>query len=172
MVLGGPRSATTWAANWLTTDTTLCLHDPLLEFSRYDLEKLTLPDSMRLGIACTSSLLYPGWVLQQKCPKIILYRSVDDINRSLDALGLTQLDEVRHLQRIASLGDLVTIVPYEHLFSPTAAAVIAKNLGVPFNKARHNLLRQMRIEPHWKHINVGKDACRELVNRILESQNE
>lgn len=172
MVLGGPRSGTTWAANWLTTDTTLCLHDPLLEFSRHQLDSLTLPNNMRLGISCTSSLLYPDWVLGQKCPKVILYRDVEEINLSLSALGLVNLDEATHLRRIAALGDLVTIVPYEHLFSPTAAEVIANNLGVPFNKARHNLLRQMRVEPMWRHLNIGKDAVKQLVRRIMESQNE
>ena len=29
MVIGLPRTGTTWASNWLTTDSTQCYHDPL-----------------------------------------------------------------------------------------------------------------------------------------------
>ena len=33
MVIGLPRSRTTWMANWLTTTDTLCLHDPLANYT-------------------------------------------------------------------------------------------------------------------------------------------
>jgi hypothetical protein len=171
MVLGGPRSATTWAANWLTTDTTMCLHDPLLEFTSDVLQRLTFP-GRRLGISDTSALLYPTWVRAQKCPKVILYRAVSDINRSLRELGLVELIESRHLARVADLGqDKDTImVPYEMLFYPKGAKEIADHLDVPFDAARHNLLMQMRVEPMWRRINVGREAAQQLIARIRESQ--
>jgi hypothetical protein len=56
IVLGLPRSATTWLANWLTTDRSLCLHDPFAK---------TLPEQWdaggkRLGISCTGAYLMPA----------------------------------------------------------------------------------------------------------------
>lgn len=168
MVFGGPRSGTTWAANWLTTDTTLCLHDPMLEFTRHDLGKLTLPNNRRLGISCTSSLYYPEWVKTLQCPKVFLYRDVAEINLSLQALGLTLVDEVAHLRRIAQFTDDIPVLPYEHMFTPSGGAAIAGILGVPFDQARHNLLRQMRIEPHWAHINVTARGILPLITKALK----
>lgn len=168
MVLGGPRSATTWAANWLTTDGTICLHDPLLEYRIEHLQRLTFPGK-RLGISCTSAMLYPDWVNAQSCPKVVLHRPVKDINRSLRELGLVELIPAKHEARLAAVEDALH-VPYEHLFVPTGGAAIARHLGVPFDAARHNLLLQMRVEPMWRRLNIGKDAAAQLVKRIMEAR--
>lgn len=168
MVLGGPRSATTWAANWLTTDTTICLHDPLLEYTLAQLGQISFPGK-RLGIACTASLMYPQWVNASKAKKIILYRSVPELNASLRNLGLVELDEMRHLARIQAING-ATLLPYEQLFQPKSAAVIADYLGVPFDPARHDLLRQMRIEPFWRHLTVGREAVTDLMKQINEAR--
>ena len=48
MVLSAPRSASTWAANWLTTEKTLCLHDPVLEHYPEDLDRI--PCDRVLGV--------------------------------------------------------------------------------------------------------------------------
>lgn len=168
MVLGGPRSATTWAANWLTTDTTVCLHDPLLEYRIEHLQRLTF-DGKRFGISCTSALLYPDWVNAQKCPKVILYRDVAQINRSLRELGLVELIESRHLKRLAAVKDAM-FVPYEWLFDTVGAYTISKHLGLPFDAHRHDVLKQMRVEPMWKRLNVGRQAVLDLVQRIKEAR--
>lgn len=168
MILGGPRSATTWAANWLTTDSTICLHDPLLEYTTEFLQRLVYPGK-RMGISCTSSLLYPDWVNTQQCPKVILYRDVADINRSLRQLGLVELIESRHLARLTNIKRAM-MVPYEYLFSKTGAKQIAKKLCVPFDEARHELLVQMRVEPRWRRVNVGRQAVIDLMAQIKESR--
>lgn len=168
MILGGPRSGTTWAANWLTTDTTICLHDPLLEFNLQQLSQLYYPGK-RLGVADTCALLYPKWVKAQACPKIVLYRSVAEINVSLSRLGLIELGELKHLGRIDAVKG-IPIFPYEQLFNPSSAQKICGHLGVPWDAARHDVLRQMRVEPLWKHLNVGAAAARELVQRITEAR--
>lgn len=168
MVLGGPRSGTTWAANWLTTDTTLCLHDPLLEYTLLQLEQLCIPGK-KLGVSCTALLMYPDFVNASPAKKIILYRNVSEINASLRALGLEELSEIKHLARFEALKD-VNVFPYEQLFQPKSARVIAKFLGVPFDEGRHDLLRQMRIEPKWNQLNVGKQAVYDLAKRISEAR--
>src|ERR1700674_721811 len=147
MVLGGPRSATTWAANWWRLDTTMAFDDPFLEYPLEQLHRLMIPDQ-RLGISCTSTLLYPDWVNAQKCPKVILFREPTDINRSLRELGLVELIPMRHFARIVAINDAM-VIPYEKLFEPKTALIIARHLGVPFDAGRHNLLRQMRVEPLW-----------------------
>lgn len=169
MLLGGPRSATTWAANWLTTDTTVCLHDPLLEYKIEYLQRITFSHGRRFGISCTSACLYPDWVNAQKCPKVILIRDVREINRSLRTLGLVELIPRKHEARLAAIKDAM-FVPYEWLFTPSGASNIAKHLGVPFDEVRHDILKQMRVEPMWNRLNIGKDAVKQLVNRIVEAR--
>ena len=168
MVLGGPRSGTTWAANWLTTDTTFCLHDPLLEYTVRQLENLTIPGK-RIGISCTSALMFPEWINASKAKKIILYRDVEEINASLEKLGLVQLGKMQHLGRMDDVGK-IPMFTYEQLFIPKTAQVMCKILGVPWDAYRHDLLAQMRIEPMWRSLRVGKEAAGELVQRIKEAR--
>jgi hypothetical protein len=169
MVLGGPRSATTWAANWLNTDTTICLHDPLLEYTTTQLERMTFRGGKRFGISCTSSTLYPDWVNSQKCPKLVLVRDVQEINTSLRSLGLVEMIPARHEARLAAIKNAM-FVHYDKLFSLSWAAVIANHLGVPFDADRYDVLRQMRVEPMWRHLNVGRQAAMTLVKRIQEAR--
>lgn len=169
MVLGGPRSATTWAANWLNTDTTVCLHDPLLEYTPAHLERMAFRGGKRFGISCTASTLYPDWVNAQKCPKVVLVRDVREINTSLRALGLAELIPARHEARLAAVKNAM-FVRYDDLFMLSRAAVIADYLGVPFDPDRYDILRQMRVEPMWNHLNIGKGAAMQLVKRITEAR--
>lgn len=173
MVMSGPRSASTWCANWLTTDTSLCLHDPLLQYTSEYLARMNLAPK-RLGISCTSALLYPDWVKTIQCPKVILYRDPAEINTSLRRLGLAELiveGRKGHLSRIEALmedkGTL--LLPYEYMLYPKGAKRMAGHLGVPWDADRHDLLCQMRIEPMWKRLHVSKEAAQELVQRIKES---
>lgn len=170
MVLGGPRSATTWAANWLTTDTTHCFHDPLLEYRLDQLAQVTLPDK-KMGVSCTSLMLFPDWVNSRKCPKVILFRNVDEINTSLRRLGLVELGATQHFARIDAIKGAHLFV-YDQLFSLKHAKIITEILGVPFDAYRHDLLRQMRVEPLWRHLNVERKAVEDLMARIIESRKE
>jgi hypothetical protein len=168
MVLGGPRSATTWAANWLTTDKSVCLHDPLLEYRIEFLQRISFP-GRSFGISCTSACLYPDWVNKQKCPKVVLVRDVREINNSLRELGLVELIESKHEARLAAVKDAL-FAPYEWLFDTVGAYTIAKHLGVRWDPYRHDVLKQMRVEPMWRRLNVGKDAAKQLIKRITEAR--
>ena len=168
MVLGGPRSGTTWAANLFTTDSTFCLHDPLLEYTVRQLDNLTIPGK-RIGISCTAAIMWPEWVNGHPAKKIFLYRDIDEINASLDRLGLTKLEKFKHLGRIDAL-DRIPMFTYEQLFIPRHARAMAAHLGVPFDDHRHNLLIQMNIQPAWRTLQVGQEAAAQLVARILEAR--
>lgn len=168
MVLGGPRSGTTWAANWLTTNETVCLHDPLLEYRIETLQRLTFP-GRRFGISCTSATLYPAWVNAQRCPKVVLVRDVSDINRSLRELGLVELIPARHEARLAAVKDAM-FIDYELMFTVAGGRMISRHLGVPFDPIRHDILMQMNVQPAWKRLNVGRDAVKQLMERIKESR--
>lgn len=164
MVLGGPRSATTWVANLLTTDNTLCMHDPLLEYTRAYLDQIVIPGK-RLGISCTSSLLFPEWLAKHPAKKIILWRDPRDINLALERLGLTPIDPHKHAARINLLPG-VRVYHWESVFKGADAQVICKYLGVPFCAHRHNELRAMNIQPQLNRLPLNKEAVRELSARV------
>lgn len=164
MVLGGPRSATTWVANLLTTDNTLCMHDPLLEYTRSYLDQIVIPGK-KLGISCTSSLMWPEWLNVHPAKKIILWRHPDDINLALERLGLTKLDAYKHAQRIGALKS-VRIYHWESVFNGADASAICRYLGVPFCPHRHNELRSMNIQPQLNRLPLTKEAVRELSARV------
>jgi len=171
MVLGGPRNATTWCANWLTTETTLCLHDPLLEYTKRNLDLITIPEK-ELGIACTSTLLFPEWYLKHPARKIILYREPEEMNRSLDALGLPKLDVPAHTQRVAAAVKAgVPIWHWEAVFDRAPARKIWKHLlpRIPFDEYRHDLLAGFNVQPHFRRLPVGKDAVADLIQRTKET---
>jgi hypothetical protein len=170
MVLGGPRSATTWVANWLTTEKTFCMHDPLLEYTKRNLDILTVPGK-EIGISCTSTLLFPEWFLKHPARKLILYREPDEVNVSLEALGLPPLDIKAHNARIA--GAIKAGIPmwhWEAVWDTGCAREIWKQLlpHIPFDEYRYDLLRQFNVQPQWRRLPVGKDAVADLVARYKE----
>lgn len=168
MVLGGPRSGTTWAANWLTTDTTFCLHDPLVEYTRGQLDIMTIP-GRRIGFSCTSSILFPDWVLKHPARKILLWRDIDEVNESLLKLGLRQLDKSEHYKRMLVFIDhKIPVWDYKDLFSPIEAKKIWKKLlpNVPFDPYRHDLLTGMNIQPQFNRLPISKAAVMELDEQV------
>lgn len=168
MVLGGPRSGTTWAANWLTTGSTFCLHDPLTEYTLHNLDIMTIP-GRRIGMACTSTIIFPEWALKHPARKVLLYREIGEVNESLTRLGLRPLDSDAHHRRMLRFIDAgVPVWEYKDLFSPLEARKIWKKLlpNVPFDPYRHDLLCGMNIQPQFNRLPVSKLAVKELDEQV------
>jgi hypothetical protein len=162
MVLSAPRSASTWAANWLTTDRTLCLHDPILEHSPEDMDQL--PCDRILGVACTGLALLPGFIRLHQARKVIVHRDLDEVNRSLVSIGLTPLGNVWNtaLEQIQGMH-----VYYHDLFDPTHARRIYEHLtNLPFDAARHEQLCTMHVEPNFEKIKIKPERARDFRDRI------
>jgi hypothetical protein len=159
MLLGGPRSATTWMANLLTTDTTWCIHDPFLEYTLDQTTQLYVPGK-RIGIACTASILHPEWVNQQRIPKIILYRDPLEINESLRQLGMIELETTKHHTRLQTIR--APMYKWDEVFKEHVARDICERFGVPFDSYRFRELVKMNIQPQWNRLPVAKEALIEL----------
>lgn len=158
MLLGAPRSGTTWASNWLTTEKSLCLHDPLLEYDETELDAIEC-DRM-LGVSCTALPLACDFVNAHPARKVIVHRDRRAIDASLVGIGLTPLG--RHwngaLDRIEGVH-----VDYLAMFDPAEAGRIYEYLtGLPFDKARHAQLAQMYVEPAFDRVRVKPDRARAL----------
>jgi hypothetical protein len=77
IVVGLPRSGTAWAANWLTTDTTHCIHDPIAKHHHTELDDLS--SSKHLGVSCTGLWRFPDWLNKHPAKKVILRRDRAEI---------------------------------------------------------------------------------------------
>ncbi len=143
-VYGLPRSGTTWVANWLTTDRTLCWHDPIEWATPADIEAWAAQQQpRRAGISCTGTWLH-DW--HSYAPTILLDRPIDAVRASLARNGLPPLPDWA-IQRFRALPFLR--VELRDLLQPGYAQDVWEYLlpGLPFDASRHEQLRKMQIQP-------------------------
>ena len=92
MVIGLPRSGTTWAANWLTTDHSTCLHDPLYHthYSEWDsgLGRFKRGYCQRVGISCTGIWRWADWVNAHPARKVVLLRDPTEVQHSMAQIAM------------------------------------------------------------------------------------
>ena len=172
MVLGLPRSGTTWAANWLTTDTTYCLHDPLykVHYSEWDSNTDYFPTNVRkVGVSCTGIWRWPDWVNRHPARKVILTRDIGEVQMEMDRLGLggIEVDAHRMLADIEGLH-----VPYTDLFDAGKAAAIWGHLigGTSFNPMRHATLREYGISPNFNSLVIAHKLQQVLIKELVKTK--
>lgn len=141
IVLGLPRSGTTWLANWLTTESSLCLHDPFA---------VGMPDSWpaderRRGISCTGAWLMPHWLGEYTCPIAVIERDPASCDRSLAQLGLPPTSALIELFEQAPGRRFA----FESLWDEDGARALWDYLlpAQPFDPLRYRLLRAMHVQP-------------------------
>ncbi len=138
MLLAAPRSATAWAANWLTTDQSLCLHDPLNRWTLGELDQRRMKHR-RLGIACTVSALLPG-INRHTARKVILHRNPQEVRESMALLQIRGGYDFAALDRIEGRH-----YDWEQLFEDPAP-IYEFLLGLPFDIERHRELRDLNVQ--------------------------
>lgn len=160
MLVAPPRCGTTWAANWLSTDTTHCLHDPLFMHHYSDWDAIPRPSGKSLGVACTGVFRFPEFLNSHKARKVILHRDEQSIVQSLAALGVPAREgqwepELRKINGWHC--------HYSDLFSAATAMPIYEWLTQrQFDPARHELLRAMLIEPMFGNIPANPEVLQRL----------
>lgn len=147
MVLSAPRSGSTWASNWLTVGDKICLHDPLNNYSKEELDDIEI-NGKTIGIACTGLYLEPNWVNEHPAKKIILHRSETEIHESIRKTG-GQIPVIKrnNLHRINGLH-----LHYSELF--TNGIKIWKYFfpEEELDRVRYNLLRNMQVNTDLRRI--------------------
>lgn len=165
MVLSAPRSASTWAANWLTTERTLCLHDPVFEHKPELLDEI--PSDRTLGVACTALALLPEFVNAHPARKVIVHRDLHQVNRSLSSLGLTPLGSMWRGALEKIMGNHIQ---YEELFTPGIASWVYEFLTEqPFDAARHQQLCAMHVQPCYDKVRIEPERVRDFRRRLIEA---
>jgi len=163
MIIGLPRSGTTWAANWLTAGEVFCAHDPLWTCGRRDLDSAVVDSAAEVrGVSCTGLWHFPEFVNAHPARKLILRRPVREVRVSMKRLCLPDLPLLpeRALDRLVG-----EHVDWRQLFDPATAPGIWEHItgGVPFDAARHALLRQIHVEPQFNRVAVRRDVVREML---------
>lgn len=160
MVISAPRSASTWCSNWLTTDASLCLHDPLWRWHYTELDAIQC-DKL-LGIACTGVALFPDWVNAHPARKVILHRPLHEVDESLTKIGLTpcsaQWEGV--LARIRGVH-----LDWTDLFE-RPKNVYEYLLDRPFDADRHAMLREMNVQPSFAKLSIDRGATARLIREL------
>lgn len=138
MLLAAPRSATAWASNWLTTDRSLCLHDPL---NRYTLEELDRRWAAHriLGIACTVSALLPN-INEHTARKVILHRTPQEVRDSMAQLRIRGDYDFAALDRVEGRH-----YDWQQLFADPAP-IYEYLLRLPFDGERHAELTGLNVQ--------------------------
>lgn len=163
MIIGLPRSGTTWAANWLSTDDCLVQHDPLYR-AHY-----TAWDAKFQAVSCTGIWRWPEWVNAQKCPKIILHRPEAEIMSSLEKLGISdaiQPGDAKKLEDIAGFH-----VHWSHMTTSWPEACRAWDFvrrDPEFNLARWQAHVEMNVQPALQHIRPDRAATARLVDEVFD----
>lgn len=163
MILGLPRSGTTWAANWLSSDGAICYHDP---FAKYDDVSLTNHNPGReWGISCTGAWLFPSFMQANKCKTIILERDLNEVNQSLREIGWPEFPaDLLYLFRKAEGKRM----PFNALFDEEGAREIWQHLrpGKPFDVVRWKQLIEMSIQPNFDVWSMDANILEKMAGRI------
>lgn len=144
IVLGLPRSATTWLSVWLTTEQSLCLHDPFAD----RLPEHWQRDARRFGISCTGAYLFPHWLSQHDCPVVVIDRDAESCEASLARAGFAQPDTTALRHALAQVD--ARRFAFDDLWNETTAGELWAFLlpHVDFDALRYRQLREIQIQPH------------------------
>lgn len=165
MVIGAPRSGTAWAANWLTTERTVCLHDACFSHDLAELD--ALPHDRILGLADTGLSLQPDWVASHPARKVVLHRPAKEIQRSLAAAGLPmrRVDWVAQLNAIDGLH-----VDWRVLFqSPEIIHDYLFGDTLPLDWVRHAVLAKLNVQADFEKIDPDPVATYKMVQRFEQA---
>lgn len=172
MIIGLPRSGTTWAANFFCTDRVMCFHDPLYttHYEDWDAELPShAPVIAEVGVSCTGIWRWPDWVNDHPARKVILHRDVSEIEKSMADIGLPGLEPGSEEKLNSIIG---LHVPWTDLFDEAKAGDIWRHLvrRATFNQPRHRLLVDIEMQPKFSGLSVGPEVTRRLVAELISAQ--
>jgi len=157
MVISGERSGSTWVANWLTTDTSICYHDPRLRWTAEQIRHLKRGSKKRVGICCTAAGMDPEWCNLQQCPTLILHRDPLEIEASWRRIGVIPMFSKQPLDCVGGWH-----VDWKAPRVPEIAAQIYEFLlWKDFDAERHHELCQMNVQPHFVGLDIGVAGIKE-----------
>jgi hypothetical protein len=160
MVIAAPRSGTTWASVWLTTDATMCLHDPLWENHYTDLDNIQ--SRKMLGISCTGIALFPEWLNAHPARKVILHRDIREVNASLQAIGLLGCCDNYESLLFGLSGHHCH---WQDIFRKPKE-IYEFLLQKPFDAERHAELVKIEMQPNFEGLTINPSVTSNLIKQV------
>jgi len=168
-ILGLPRSRTAWLANWMTTDTTICLHDAWrFANTGKELRQLLFWKAIQAGVPqryignsdSSNSWMYD--ILKETFPEArfaLIERDYRDVEVSAlhlscapepeDLTGLLETLVSLH-NAIKEADDDLFVTSFDSLEDPKEVRALQQHLmpQVPFNQARFDLMHGLKVIIH------------------------
>lgn len=153
-VTGLPRSRTAWLSVLLTTDRSLCLHEPCALLRQVgDLSVIYGRDDYEfVGVADSALGFFAPEVIEAFSPRtVIVERDINEVERSLTQLGMpgTNYCELL-LEALAEVRShpLVLAVPFDALNDAGVVEEVYQHLmpGARLDRDRYELLAGMLVE--------------------------
>jgi len=172
MVIGLPRSGTTWAANFFSVPGETMVHDPLYH-THYSEWRKTYD-----AVSCTGIWDWPefvnGLALNYDTPIVVLHRPLHAIRLSIYQRfqeGSNWLREDAESALDAIKGPSVAHIAWDSMFQPEMARHLWRFMRMPtqFDAVRHKELARMRIDPV---ASSPADMDQELHRRLMAELRE
>lgn len=166
MVVGAPRSGTTWVANWLNAGKIRCHHDPLGQWKPGQLDAHLAERGMIVGVACTGLALFPEFVNKHPAKKLVLVRNLDEVDESLANVGAGKCRD-KWEGVLERLDGGIMRLPWRYVFDPRWAGKIHTYLtGEPGDPVRHAMLVEMYVAPRFPALRLNRGNVRELMQEL------
>ena len=169
MIVGLPRSGTTWAANFLTEGGIMCFHDPLysVHYADWDSELPTrAPEGARVGVSCTGVWRWADWLNAHPARKVVLHRDLGEVQQSMSEIGLPPLEDGAEAALASVLG---LHVPFTDLFDEAGCFLIWHHLfgnDVSFPLHRHRELVNVEMQPKFSGLTINPGVTRRLLAEL------
>lgn len=167
IIVGLPRSGTTWLANWLNTDTVYCAHDPLykLHYSDWHRENFGVDQNVnQMGVACTGVWRWPEWVNNHPARKIIMQRNISQVEYSMANAGMPKLP-VNASEKLALIQGHSIL--FSDLFTIESLQSISDYLQISFNRKRSLELLNMTVNSDWQKKKRQSTTQPKLIDDLL-----
>lgn len=172
MLIGLPRSGTTWAANWLTTEDSFCLHDPLYKIHYADWDKSEnkiFPYGVgysKIGVSCTGIWRFPEFVNKHPAKKVVLVRDFNEVQYSMSRMGLPELPKMTDM---ALMKIRAPRFMYSDLFRSKPARKLWEYLlgdADSFCPIRHARLCEMYLQPCFNKLEMNLEVTIRLRDEL------
>ncbi len=156
MVVAAPRSATTWCANWLSTDTTMCLHglNARLHYSEWD----NLSSTKMLGVSDPSISRFHEWLNSHPARKVIIHRDAKEIAESMDMEEISS--DIWCLDKINGMH-----IEFNDLFD-NPKPIYEFLLQKEFDAERFDLLSRIQINTVLEKVRFDKSTMQRLMGEL------
>jgi hypothetical protein len=164
LILGYPRSATTWLANLFTTEKSICLHEPIATMTMDEIKDHQI-EGRYFGASCTGLWMNPEWVNSLDCPVVYIDRDKATCDTDLIDIGIQPIPDYiykRHEQLKCPM------VKFSSVWDENVMEEVWNYLlpHVKFDKLRYNVLKEFNVQPNFGTVRIDRSAVSDFQRKV------